>query len=259
MAREGSTARDYRVPMVEHTVRVLKVLSQADTELSLKDISALAGVGRTSTFRILFTLGKSDYVHKNPATGKYRLGAKLMELAWRPMGDQKVVHLARPFLQQLYTRFNETVNFAVFLAGEIVYVEIMESSRAFRMTAKVGFRVPIHSTALGKAIAAFLSEDVLSAKLSQCSWIRFSPHTLTSRAEFLKALAEVRKNGYGLDNEETEVGATCVAAPILDSRQHAVAAIRLSGPSHRIRAEEKVVIRELKKATAAISRAIVSR
>ncbi len=245
--------------MVEHTLRILKVLSEANTELGLKEISERAGVGRTSTFRILFTLCKAEYVHRTPPTGRYRLSARLMELARRPLGDENVVRPARPFLERLHGQFNETVNLAVFQDGEIVYVEIIESSRAFRMTASVGSRVPMHSTALGKAIAAFLPKDVLEVELSRCSWTRFTPHTLTSRRKFLKTLAEVRRRGYALDNEETELGAACVAAPILDSQQHAVAAISVSGPSQRIRLEEKAIVRELKGATDAISRAIVSR
>lgn len=244
--------------MVEHTLRILKVLSQADTELSLRDVSARAGAGRTSTFRILFTLGKSDYVRKNPDTGKYRLSAKLLELAWRAMGHQRVVPVARPFLQKLHKRFNETVNLAVFQDGEIVYVEILESSQAFRVTAQVGTRVPFHSTALGKAIAAFLPEEVLLANLAQCSWTRFTPHTITSRAEFLKALSMVRQHHYSRDDEETEIGATCVGAPILDHRRLPVAAISLSGPTPRLRAEMPAMIRGLKGAAAAVSKALGS-
>lgn len=255
-AMKKSIPRNYRVPMVAHTIRILKALAEADAELSLKDISARAGVGPTSTFRILFTLGSLDYIFKNPTSGTYRLSAKLMELAARSLGSQKLVHLARPFMDQLYARFNETLNLAVFQDGEIIYIEIMESRRAFRMTAEVGSRVPLHSTALGKAIAAFLPEDDLKAKLSQCSWLRLTPHTLMTRAEFQRDLARVQKRGYGLDNEETEIGATCVAAPILDAQNHPVAAISISGPTHRIHAQEKLIVRELKRVAAAVSSAI---
>ncbi len=242
--------------MVEHTVSILKVLSEADEELALKDIGERAGVGRTSTFRILFTLAGRGYVHKNPLTGKYRLSAKLMEIARRSVGDQKLVHRARPYLQRLYERFNETVNLGVYQDGEIVYVEILESRRAFRMTAEVGSRVPIHSTALGKAIAAYLPEEVLARHLRDYEWTLFTPRTIASQAEFLKALRQVRKQGYSLDNEETELGATCMAAAIVDRDQYPLAAISLSGPSHRIRAEKEAIIRQLRKATLALSTAL---
>ena len=256
MTRKRLNPRNYRVPMVVHTVQILRTLAQATAELSLKDISAAAGVGRTSTFRILFTLGGLDYVFKNPASGKYRLNAKLMELAARSLGSQQLVNVARPLMDQLCAQFNETVNLAVFQDGEIIYIEIMESRRAFRMTAEVGSRIPFHSTAIGKAIASFLPEKDLIATLSKCSWLRLTPHTLITRAEFLRDLARIRKCGYGLDNEETEIGATCVAAPIFDKQQYPAAAISISGPSHRIHVQEKMIIRELKRVTAAISSAI---
>jgi IclR family transcriptional regulator, KDG regulon repressor len=242
--------------MVEHTLRILKALSQAGTDLSLKDVSARAAAGRTSTFRILFTLAKSAYVQKNPLTGKYRLSTKLMDIARTSAGDQKLVQLARPHLRHLYERFNETVNLAVFQDGEIVYVEILESSRAFRMTAEVGSRAPMHSTALGKAITAFLPEEGLTDLLREYEWTLFTSRTMANRHEFLKALIQVRRQGYALDNEETERGAACIAAAVVDRRQYPLGAISLSGPTHRIRAQKQPIIRQLQKVTVALSKAL---
>jgi IclR family KDG regulon transcriptional repressor len=240
-------SRNYRVPMVEYTLRIIKALSETTTDLSLKEVSERTHVGRTSAFRILFTLKQWEYVCRNPSTGKYRLSAKLAELVLKPVSQKSVVHLARPILEQLHTRFDETTNLAVYQDGEVIYVEIMESRQPFRMTAEVGARVPIHSTALGKAIAAFLPSDVLSAKLSEYQWTRFTHRTLIGVEKFSKALEAVRKNGYAIDNEETEIGACCIAAPILDPDGHAVGAISLSGPSHRIRRRKREIIRALTK------------
>jgi IclR family transcriptional regulator, KDG regulon repressor len=256
MPRENLNSPDYCVPMVDHALGILKVLSEANEELALKDISERGDVGRTSAFRILFTLATRGYVHKNPATGKYRLSTKLMEIARRSVGDQKLVHLAHPYLQRLYERFNETVNLAVYQDGEIVYVEILESSRAFRMTAEVGSRVPIHSTALGKVIAAYLPEDVIVGRLRGYEWTLFTPRTIASPTEFLRALRQIRKQGYSLDKEETELGATCLGAAIVDRRQYPLGAISVSGPSHRIRADKEAIIRQLKRTALALSTAL---
>jgi IclR family transcriptional regulator, KDG regulon repressor len=242
--------------MVDHTLGILKVLSETNEELALKDISERGRIGRTSAFRILFTLTTRGYVHKNASTGKYRLSAKLMEIARTAVGDQKLVHLARPYLQRLFERFNETVNLAVYQDGEIVYVEILESRRAFRMTADLGSRAPIHSTALGKVIAAYLPEDALARRMRECQWTLFTPHTIGRRKEFLKALRQIRQQGYSFDDEETELGASCIATAILDQPYNPLGAISVSGPSHRIRAQKKSMIRQLRGTTLALSKAL---
>jgi IclR family acetate operon transcriptional repressor len=246
----------YHVPMVEHTVRVLEAFTGAESELSLKEVSSLAGVGRTSAFRILFTLNALGFVLKDPSSGKYRLGPKMREIAWRSLGAGKLVDVARPYLQELYKRFNETVNLAVFHDGQIIYVEILVSSQSFRTTATVGSRLPFHSTALGKAIAASLPQDVLEAILERCAWTRFTPHTITSRRKLIEALRTIRARGYASDDEETERGASCLGAPILGGDRCAVAALSISGPTPRIHAKRKAIIRELRTAAASISKSV---
>ena len=239
--------------MVDHTVRILESFPDGDVELTLKETSLRAGVSRTSALRILFTLAKCGYIHKNPLTGRYRLGPKVIQLGRRSLPARKIIHAARPYLQQLFDQFNETVSLAVLQDGDIVYVDSLESSHAFRMAAEVGLRVPLHSTALGKSIAAFLAEDALQGLLERCEWTRFTPQTITSRKEFLEVLNEVRSQGYSLDDEETEPGACCVAVPILEPNQRARAAVSVAGPAHRIRAKRNLLIRKIKAASVKIS------
>jgi len=104
---------NYHVPMVDHTIRVLEAFPNGDIELSLKETSSRAGVGRTSTLRVLFTLAKLGYIYRNPLTGRYRLGPKVIEFSRRSLPARKIVHAARPYLQQLSKRFNESVCLAV--------------------------------------------------------------------------------------------------------------------------------------------------
>ena len=254
MPREKMKFPNYCVPMVDHTVRILEAFPDGDAELSLKETSFRAVVSRTSTLRILFTLASYGYIYKNPVTGRYRLGPKVIELGRKSLPARKIVQAARPHLQQLFEQFNETVSLAVLQDGDIVYVDSLESSHAFRMAADIGSRVPLHSTALGKSLAAFVAEAGLRDLLERCDWTRFTPRTITSRKQFFEVLNEVRGQGYSLDNEETEPGACCVAVPILEPNQQARAAISIAGPAHRIRAKRKLLIRKIKAASLEISR-----
>ncbi len=244
---------NYWVPMLGHAFRVLEAFQDADVELGLKGIAGRAMISRTSAFRILYTLEKLGYVTKDPVTGKYRLGLKIAEAARKALSGRKLVPLARPYLQQLNRQFGESVNLAVLQNGEIFYIEILESSHAFRMADTVGSRVPLHSTALGKAIAASLPEEDLRAMLARNRFTRFTPRTITSRRHYLKTLTEVRARGHSFDKEENERGASCVAVPILNSNQRAVAAISVSGPTPRIRAKQRQIVQALKKVSASIS------
>src|SRR5205807_1757341 len=121
-----------------------------------------------------------------------------------------LVQVARPHLKKLRVGFGETINLAVLRKNEIIYLEILESPHSFRMADTVGARIPWHSTALGKSIAAFLPEERVKAALRDFPMKRFTPHTITTLREYLKVLAKVRNQKYSLDVEETELGATCI-------------------------------------------------
>jgi IclR family KDG regulon transcriptional repressor len=242
----------YLVPMVQNALMILEAFAGSDAELTLTEVGSRANVGTTSTFRILHTLAEHQYVIKNPSSGKYRLGHRMMQAAWRPSGPNPLIAAARPYLEQLRSKFNETINLAMLRDGEIVYVEILESSRPFRMSAVAGSAVPLHATALGKAIGAFLATETLNGLLQTCNWIRFTPHTLTSRTKWLAGLAKVKADGYAYDHEEAELGASCIAAPILDKERNAFAGISIAAPTPRILAQRREMTNDLKRAAAEI-------
>lgn len=102
------------------------------------------------------------------------------------------------------------------------------------MTDTVGLRIAWHSTALGKSIAAFLPEARVKAILKQSPRKRLTPNTISSVREYMKMLTKIRERGYSIENEESELGATCLAVPIFDSESTVMGAVSVSGPSPRI-------------------------
>lgn len=244
----------YWVPMVGHSFKVLEAFKDTDAELTLQGITQFGNISKTSAFRILFTLDKLGYVQRDLATGKYRLGLRVTELAQRVLSGRRLVSVARPHLVRLRDQFDETMNLAILQDGELTYVEILESNHVFRMVGAVGSRVPIQSTALGKAIAAFLPKDAVRSMLKSVQFTKMTPRTITNQSDFFQALRRVRKQGYSVDREETELGASCLAVPILNSSRLAVAAISASGPRPRIRRKQKQIVRALKDSASQISR-----
>jgi DNA-binding IclR family transcriptional regulator len=159
----------------------------------------------------------------------------LCERAAHVRGDIK--QLAHPFMRRLHEHFNETVNLGVLHNDEVLYIDILETSRPFRMMARIGCRMPAHLTAMGKAMLAHLwssevegSRNDLMAKLQPAA-----------RQALQRDLERVRRRGFALDNQENERGVACIGAAILDASGRPLAAMSISGPSQRIISGKKMI------------------
>jgi IclR family acetate operon transcriptional repressor len=192
-------------------------------------------MGKSRTFRLLQTLGERGYVDRCAEGARYRLGARLFERAANVRSD--IRQLARPFMKSLHERFNETVNLGVLKDGDVLYLDILETSRPFRMTATVGCRMPAHKTALGKAMLAGLPE----ARSGHAVRPRLPAARPAQRQKLQVELVRVRRQGYAIDDEENEPGVACIGAAIMDAAGIPVAALSVSGPARRILGARKEI------------------
>ena len=142
--------------------------------------------------------------------------------------------LAAPLMNDLLTRFRETVNLGVLDGGEVLYVHVVESPHAFRLAAHAGMRSPLYSTSLGKCLLSRLPAEKVDAILKKNPIQPLTPHTVRDAAALNRELSRVRTRGYAVDNGEDSSGARCVAAPIFNAAGEVVAAISISGPAGRI-------------------------
>jgi IclR family acetate operon transcriptional repressor len=253
-ADHASPPSKYWVPILGHAIRTLELFDDAETQLSLQQVTALAGISRSSAFRILFTLTELGYIRRHPDTRRYHLGRRVAEIATRLRAPQNVLQVVRPYMRTLQNQFAETVNLAALQGSEVYYVDIVESAQTFRMAAQIGSTAPLHASAVGKTLAAFLPEDSLKRLLAGRRLRRFTPSTITTRSAFIAALVKIRQQGYAIDNEEVERDAYCIAVPIFGREGHASHAMSLSGPATRMRAQARPIIRELLRSSAIISR-----
>lgn len=222
--------------MVEVVARALDVLDvfHDSEELGLNDVCERVGINKTRAFRLLCTLAERGYVEKTGDGNHYRLGVKLFERAANVRRDLK--QIAQPFMRTLQERFNETVNLGILHEGEVLYIDIVESSRAFRMAAGVGSRMPVASTSMGRAMLAYMPDLPVSVSVSDGE------------------LDDVRQRGYARDNEDNEPGVACVGAPIFEASGRPIAAISVSGPVGRILDREAEIAALLLSTCAEISR-----
>lgn len=133
---------------------------------------------------------------------------------------------------------------------EIIYLDVIESPHNFRLVSQIGMRRPLHCTALGKAVLAWQGTNFRDELLAITKLEKLTPHSITRPAELVAELGRIQRRGYALDDEEVELGARCVAAPVLDSSGQVAAGISVSGPTIRMTRSRTAQIAEVVKAAA---------
>jgi len=172
-------------------------------------------------------------LEQDAESGKYRLGIALFGLGALVRRRMNVSTQARPYLFALREKTNETVHLAILDGAEIMYVYNLESSQAIRMRSDLGVRKPAYCTAEGQAILAFRSPETVEQVIRQGLLPR-TPQTITDPARFMRALDSVRQRGCAIEDEESEIGMRCIAAPIRDDAGEVVAAVAVAGPVSRL-------------------------
>jgi DNA-binding IclR family transcriptional regulator len=146
-------------------------------------------------------------------------------------------HIVIPYLRELVKIYKETANLVIFQDLSVLYLEKVESSYSMRISTTVGGEKPLHCTAVGKSILAFLPEDDLIDKIKRMDFHRFTERTITTPNKLIESLKDIRKIGYAEEDEELEIGLHCIAAPIFNKYNIPFAAISLSGPVSRMNSE----------------------
>lgn len=225
----------HTVQAVERALKILIVLAEAGTPLTLTQIRDKTDLNISTAHRLLHTLMNDGFISQDKDTGKYMLGLRTFEVGHAALYSMDIRTTARPFLQELVDRCNETANLAILDQDEVVYIDQIESLNMIKIFARVGSRGPAHCTGAGKALLAQLTERELERFLQNRIPLQaYTDLTICDPAVFRQEMGRIRKNGYSLDNGELEDGVRCVAVPVLDFENKAIAAISVSGPDTRL-------------------------
>jgi DNA-binding IclR family transcriptional regulator len=202
-----------------------------DVELSLAELVRRTGLPKSTALRLLTELAEWDLVERTP--GGFRLGMRLFELGSLVPRQRGLREAAAPFLADLFEATHETVHLAILDGTEVMYVQKLDSRSGPKVPSRVGGRLPAHCTGVGKALLAFSPPATLDAVLAT-GLDRRAPRTVVAPGLLRQELAEIRRRGVALEHEESTVGITCVAAPVLDSGDVAVAAVSITGWVNRL-------------------------
>jgi DNA-binding IclR family transcriptional regulator len=227
-------SNDPGVRSVDRAVAILDLLAQGGWRTGAEVARALQ-VHRSTALRLLGTLERHAIVERDPQTSRYRLGRRLPQLASVVSGEFDLRNVARPVCEHLAKAAGETATLDLLVGDVIVPIEQATASTSVVSVNWLGGRYPVHCTASGKAIAAF-APDAVRERLLALPLDRVTPHTITVRAELEAQLAAALHDGVAHTHEELEVGLDAVAAPVLGPEGEVVAALDVSGPSHRVRA-----------------------
>lgn len=180
----------------------------------------------------LRTLEDEQYLVNDDGT--YRVGARFLELGEKVRDRKKVYNVARPEVDELAEQTGEHANIMIEEHGLGIFLYKARGADAVDLDTHAGMRVPLQSTALGKTILANRPREEVESVLDQHGLPQFTENTIADRDELFEILEEVRERGYAYDDEERVEGMRCVAAPITDGDDRAIAAVSVSGPKSRM-------------------------
>lgn len=217
---------------------VLEALNGASRPVALTELAALARVERSAVQRITHTLKTLGYLRQHPQTRAFTIAGRMLDFGHTVLATDPVRAKAYPFLERLNATTGETVNLMELEGDDIVYVARFPSLHAVSVDLHVGSRLPAFCTAAGRAILARLPEADAAARLAGAPRKAMTAHSVTDLAGLKRALADARKLGYALNDQEAFLGDVSVAAALNDRGGNVVGAINIAVPSPRWKTED---------------------
>ena len=227
----------YVIQAVGHALDVLEQFRDNVTELGITDLSRRLRLDKNKVYRLLATLELHGFIEQNKTTANYRLGLKNLQLGQTFIKQTGLVHHARPVLESIARKCEETTYISILKCFRIIYLDVIESELPVRVVTRAGAMLPFHCTAEGKVLAAGMNDKNLREYFKSSELKRYTSNTISDLDELTKHLNKVAELSYAIDDEELDVGVKCVSAPIRDYTKLAIGAVSVSGPSMRFTTE----------------------
>lgn len=237
--------QESKVKSVAKAMQLLELMAKEARSLSLQELSQRTGLPKSTIHALLSTMIDFSMVAQDVLDGKYRLGIRLFELGNVVTGTWNGLEVARPYLQDIMLKTEESVNLGVLDRDEILIIEHIDSGNPLRVMIERGTRLPMHCTAMGKVLLASIPPSQAKRIINNLPLQAYTPHTIVSVSDLEAELDKIRTDGYAIENGEMRVGMRAVAAPVYDVRGSAVYAIGITGMFRRISDDVFIEARDL--------------
>lgn len=247
-------AGDGTVQALDRALQLLELLAVDSEGYRLVDLAACSGLSASTAHRLLTTLEQRRFVQFDRDTSLWHVGARCFSVGAAFARRRRIQELALPLMRRLREQTRVSVNLGLADAGEVVFVGQLKGPEASEAVAELGRRVPLHGAAMGQAILAAWSEQEVAEYLRRHGLPRLTPHTVARPSRLHELLADIRRTGYAVDDEQNALGLRCIAATIRDEHGQPFAALSVAGPSHALPAHAFAAIGgRLRTASAEIS------
>ena len=216
---------------VTRAFSILDVLASHE-HLNLETLSKETELPKPTALRFLTTLINLGYVYRNPED-QYSVTLKLFSLGSRALDHLDLYQIIRPFAKQLSETLGETVHVGIRDEDEALYILKIESKYTIRMYSRVGKRIPLYCTAIGKSLLLGSTEEAIVQYAKRTKLVPFTQYTITKPKDLVREVTQIADSGIAQDNQEHEIGIRCIGSPIIDYTGKPVAALSTSWPLFR--------------------------
>ena len=221
-------------------IRLLRILSEAPNGATLKQLSAEASLAPSTAHRLLTTLQGERFVRFDAATNIWQVGVGAFGVGTAFMRTRNLSAVARPHMERISAQTGETVSLYVAAEDRAVCMAQVAGHEKRDAIAEIGDRLPLHTSAAGKAILSRLPDEVVTQVIRERGLERRTENSHAQESRLHTALTRARELGYAGDLEENTNGITCVGAALLDETGYPSAALSISGSSDRMSTERLV-------------------
>ena len=240
---------------VDNALKLIEVLAEEDSELGVSELSRKLEMGKSTTHRLLSTLEKRQFIEQNQTTGKYRLGIKLIQISASVMRQFNIIKICHPYIVELSNITGETTHLCLYNNGEITFIDKIAGKNSSKMQSIIGATKPAYITATGKALIANMPKQKMENYLDKVELKPYTPYTITEKERLREELNKIREQCFSEDQQESEEGLICYAAPIKNHNGDVIAAISISGAVSRMNESSEDFIEKVKTTASKISEA----
>ena len=222
-----------KVPALGKAVALMEAIAH-EPGLKFTGIQERLGTPKSSTHHLISTMCRLGLLRER-SSGGYGLGPKLLELASIANESRDLQRDAMPLLREFAGRVQLTCHLGVIEQGDAIYIARVEGARNIVVKSHVGQRFPVYCSALGKSLIAWLTPELLDGVIAKLDFEKRMPKTVANAADLRRQLADVRRRGWALDDEEQVPNCRCIAAPIRDRDGAVVAAVSAVGTLEQVK------------------------